>query len=142
MRWRTRIKPPWVGERTRVVFSGWPVRCEDGFTRWLERIEVDEAFLPVRDGSVWGWKITGARPWPRHPCQPQTPTDPPNVPAPPPPPTSGGATLLGYPMKKAPEGSFPDPGQIVFGGPDDLGRPPTPTSHDGLRIMLGPVESP
>lgn len=39
--------------RTRTIFAIWPRDCEDGMTRWLEQIEIDEKFYFDLCGDAW-----------------------------------------------------------------------------------------
>lgn len=58
MMWQTpplRVKPPKYGdERVRTIFAILPHDCEDGFTRWLEFVQVVEKFSQVVCYDEWG----------------------------------------------------------------------------------------
>jgi hypothetical protein len=51
--------------RERVKFAWYPVPCDDGVTRWLERVIVREQFQYQGDpfnGSWYAWMRISARP--------------------------------------------------------------------------------
>lgn len=50
MEWRTpdRAKPG--QHRERLKFAWWPIKCEDGKTRWLENVRILEEFICEFDG--------------------------------------------------------------------------------------------
>jgi len=44
MQWRTKVWPHVDSHRERIVFAWFPIDCEDGRTRWLEKVRVLERF--------------------------------------------------------------------------------------------------
>lgn len=57
MRWPTPQAPQHGDIRERVVFAWLPKQCEDGMTRWLERLLLVETYcLPI---YVWRQKYYG-----------------------------------------------------------------------------------
>ncbi len=52
MKWKT--KRGRIGdERERIIFALWPRICEDGYTRWLERVLVSERYVRGEEGANW-----------------------------------------------------------------------------------------
>jgi len=144
MKWRTkkREEPPKVAPafgdmRSETVFAWKPVRCDDGYMRWLERVTIVRVFqfVGLMGGiRVGAWEVISVlpppraggylpppAPWPRPPeygYSPKQPARPPAGPAPPPPPTPNRkTTLLGFPVLEANTES-PD---IELGPPNFIG---------------------
>lgn len=50
MKWETRY---YGQRRTRTKLALWPVKCDDGMTRWLERVVVTEEYFASFSGPHW-----------------------------------------------------------------------------------------
>ncbi len=59
MNWRTAKDGD---KRTRTYFAWLPVYCDDGQTRWLEHVTVDEVYVWGSYDGAGSWSITSARP--------------------------------------------------------------------------------
>jgi hypothetical protein len=53
MRWPTKPRAHHRDERTVRRFAWYPVRCNDGSTRWLEWVIYHEQYLCGWDGCSW-----------------------------------------------------------------------------------------
>jgi len=62
MRWRTPVPKPTPrhgDRRERRIFALWPRRCQDGYTRWLTPVILEQWYF---DGGVWGvWETDAVR---------------------------------------------------------------------------------
>lgn len=57
MRWRHGARPqPGLAPRYRTVFAWRPVRCDDGFTRWMERVVAYEIVARDQRKGRWVWE--------------------------------------------------------------------------------------
>jgi hypothetical protein len=64
MKWTTKIEPSIGDLRSRRIFAFLPHKCEDGYTRWFERIWTEEEFVEysriscaMLGGLIPGWTV-------------------------------------------------------------------------------------
>jgi hypothetical protein len=91
VQWKTKDNPMDGATRERLKFAWLPIKCEDGFYRWLETVRVLEQFGRVGcDESIDEWFVLMAYPAEfvidgRKPSAPPDFKLPPSVAIPPPP---------------------------------------------------------
>lgn len=59
MEWLTTRKKGF--ERRRIKFAWLPIECDDGLTRWLQRVEVVERFWEIDGFEFCGWETLSAK---------------------------------------------------------------------------------
>jgi hypothetical protein len=55
MKWLTPAQPKHGDKRFRKVFAWFPIKCDDGTTRWLETLYVEETWFQSSTRSHWHW---------------------------------------------------------------------------------------
>ena len=59
MKWSTK-RLEYGNKRERIIFAWFPIRCDDGMTRWLERVRVKEFYSNEGPLEFDKWRRMGA----------------------------------------------------------------------------------
>jgi hypothetical protein len=51
MRWPTDRTPPIGTRKARTIFAFLPRKCDDGYTRWLERLTVVKEYRQIQESA-------------------------------------------------------------------------------------------